>query len=176
MDETAPPGPDPLTRLALEKLNDIVVPEPVSWLPQTWGWLALALLLLALIAWGLLRRHQRYVANRYRREALADLGSIEATLGTAETRAEAIAGIAELLKRVALKGWPRTTTASLSGKAWLAFLAEHDGGRLVAEPASRFLDDLEYHADAALAGIEENDARQFADAARHWIERHHVSA
>jgi len=174
MEQTAPPGPDPLTRLALEKLNDIVVPQPVAWLPQTWGWLALALLLLALIAWGLLRRHRRHVANRYRREALADLGSIEATLGAAETRAQAIAGIAEILKRVALKAWPRPATASLSGKAWLAFLAQHDGGSLATEPASRFLDDLEYHADAA--HMEENDARHFAEAARRWIERHHVSA
>jgi cbb3-type cytochrome oxidase subunit 3 len=173
MEQTAPPGPDPLTRLALENLNDIVLPQPVSWLPQTWGWLALALILLALIAWALWRRHQRYLADRYRREALAELDRIEATLGTADTRDRAIAGIAELLKRVALHAWPRATTASLSGPAWLAFLKQHDGDALSAGPASCFLDDLEYHADGDLA---EGDVRQFAEAARRWIERHHVSA
>lgn len=172
MDKTAP-GPDPLTRLALEKLNDIAVPEPVSYMPQTWGWLLLALILLGLIAWALLHRHRRYVADRYRREALAELARAEATLGKAESRAGAIADIAELVKRVALHAWPRSDTAALTGKAWLAFLAQHEGGAFSDEPASRFLDDLEYQ---GRAGVDESEARQFADVARRWIERHHVSA
>lgn len=176
MEQTAPPGPDPLTRLALEKLNDIVLPQPVSWLPQTWGWLALALIFLALIAWALLRRHRHYVANRYRREALAELARIEAKLDVADDRGQAIAGIAELVKRVALKAWPRTATAALSGKAWLAFLEQHDGGDFSTAPAARLLDDLEYHSRDTLAGVDESDARQFAGLARRWIERHHVSA
>ncbi|QIG47111.1 DUF4381 domain-containing protein [Nordella sp. HKS 07] len=175
MEQTAP-GPDPLTRLALEKLNDIVLPEPISWMPQTWGWLALAFLLLLLIAWTLLRRHRRYVANRYRREALAELARLETTLSGDHGRAEAVAGIAELLKRVALRAWPRTATASLSGKAWVDFLKQNDGGELSAPPASRLLDDLEYHAPGDLSAIAESDARRFAAAARRWIERHHVSA
>lgn len=174
MEQTAP-GPDPLTRLALEKLNDIVLPEPVSWMPQTWGWLALALLLVALAAWASWRRHRRYVANRYRREALAELARLEAALGGAG-RGRAIAGIAELLKRVALAAWPRKLAAPLSGTAWLDFLKRHDGGNLALPPASRLLDDLEYHAPGDLSVIEESDARHFAEEARRWIERHHVSA
>lgn len=174
--EQTTPGPDPLTRLALEKLNDIVLPAPVSFMPQTWGWLALALFLLALIAWALLRRHRHYVANQYRREALAELARIEATLGAAAERGQAVTRIAELLKRVALKAWPRTATASLSGKAWLAFLKQHDGGDFSTAPAARLLDDLEYQARDRLAGVDESDARQFARLARRWIERHHVPA
>lgn len=175
MDKTAP-QPDPLTALALEKLNDIALPQPVSFMPQTVGWLVLALILLALLAWALLRRYRHYVANRYRREALAELAHIEATLGSAEVRGQAIAGIAELLKRVALTAWPRAAAASLSGKAWLGFLKQHDGGAFAEAPASRLLDDLEYHSRDVLAAVEESDARRFADAARRWIERHHVSA
>lgn len=165
MEPSAPQGPDPLTRLALEKLNDIVLPQPVSWLPQTWGWLALALLLLALVAFALWRRHRRHVANRYRREALAELDRLEATSGAMNARA-----VAELLKRVALHAWPRATTASLSGAAWLAFLNQRN---FSGDSAARFLDDLEYHGDADLA---ESDAREFAAEARRWIERFHVSA
>lgn len=165
MEPSAPSAPDPLTQLALEKLNDIVVPPPVSWLPQTWGWLALALLLLALLSFALWRRHRRYVANRYRREALAELDRLEATFGAADARA-----VAELVKRVALHAWPRAATASLSGAAWLQFLKQRD---FSGDSAARFLDDLEYHGDADLA---EGDARQFAKEARRWIERFHVSA
>lgn len=174
--EQTTPGPDPLTSLALKKLNDIVLPAPVSFMPQTWGWLALAFILLALIAWAVLRRHRHYVANRYRREALAELARIEVTLGGAAERGQAIMHIAELLKRVALTAWPRTATASLTGKAWLAFLKQHDGGDFSAGSAARFLDDLEYHPRDGLAGVDESDARQFAGLARRWIERHHVSA
>lgn len=175
MDQTAP-QPDAVTKLALEKLNDLALPGPVSWMPQTWGWLALALMILALIAWALLRWWQRYVANRYRRAALAELDLIEPALAAEATRAGAIVGIAELLKRVALHAWPRPATAPLSGAAWLAFLKGHDGAYFSADPARRFLDDLEYHAPGDLAVIDESDARLFARLARRWIERHHVSA
>jgi len=166
MEPAAPPGPDPLTTLALEKLDDIVQPQPVSWLPETWGWLALALLLVALVVWALWRRHKRYVANRYRREALAEIDRLAATLGVGA----AATGIAEVLKRVALKAWPRETTASLSGAAWLVFLKRQN---FTSDSATRILDDLEYHAGPGLA---ESDARDFADDARRWIERLHVSA
>lgn len=165
MEPAAPPGLDPLTALALEKLDDIVSPQPVSWLPQTWGWLALALLLVALVAFALWRRHRRYVANRYRREALAELDRLDAASDVPDIRV-----VAELLKRVALHAWPRATTASLSGAAWLDFLKKRD---FSGDSAARFLDDLEYHGDADLA---EGDARQFARDARRWIERFHVSA
>lgn len=165
MEPAAPPGPDPLTKLALEKLNDIVLPQPVSWLPQTWGWLALALLLAALLAFALWRRHQHHVANRYRREALAELDRLEATSGTPDARV-----VAEILKRVALHAWPRAATASLSGAAWLDFLKQRG---FSGDSAALFLDDLEYHGDADLA---DGDARQFAGDARRWIERFHVSA
>lgn len=165
MEPTAPPGPDPLTKLALEKLDDIVLPQPVSWMPQTWGWLVLLLLLVALLTFMLWRRHQHYVANRYRREALAELDRLEATSSAPDARA-----IAVLIKRVALHAWPRATTASLSGAAWLDFLKQRD---FSGDTAARFLDDLEYHGDADLA---EGDARQFAEDARRWIERFHVSA
>jgi cbb3-type cytochrome oxidase subunit 3 len=165
MEPAAPPGPDPITALALEKLNDIVVPQPVSWMPQTWGWLALALLLVALVAFALWRRHRRYVANRYRREALAEIDRLTTTQGVGATT-----GIAEVLKRVALKAWPRETTASLSGAAWLAFLKQQG---FSGDTAARVLDDLEYHADDDSG---EGEARQFAKEARSWIERFHVSA
>lgn len=163
MEPTAPSGPDPLTALALEKLNDIVRPQPVSWLPQTWGWFALALLLLALIAWALWQRHRHCVANRYRREALAEIDRLAGTPG-------AVPGIAEVLKRVALNAWPRAETAALSGAAWLAFLKRHG---FSGEAAARILDDREYQAGSELA---EAEAQDFANEARRWIERLNVSA
>ena len=43
---------DATTRAALQKLADISVPAPVTWMPQTWGWAVLAAVALALLGWA----------------------------------------------------------------------------------------------------------------------------
>lgn len=170
------PQPDAATSLALEKLADITLPPPVSWMPQTWGWAVLALLVAALAVAALLRWHRHQVANRYRREALVELTRIEQRLGDRAARAEAIAGMSELLKRVALAAWPRAAVASLSGAAWIGFLRQHGGEHFFPQPAARLLDDLEYRSNEVRAALSENDARLLAASARRWIEGHIVSA
>lgn len=167
---------DPTTRLALEQLADIVMPPPVSWWPQTWGWLVLALVLLGAAAIGFIRWRRRYEANRYRREALADLAAIEADLHNAATRGSALAAMPELLKRVALAAWPREAVASLSGVAWIEFMRGHGGQEFFAGKAARLLDDLEYRPPATLAAVSDDEARMFARSVRQWIEGHVVPA
>ena len=174
--EPAQSQPDPLTRLALDKLADIVTPPPVSWMPQTWGWALLALVAAALLMFALWRWRGRRVANRYRREALAELTRIEQKLGDATGRAEALEAMPELLKRVALAAWPRDAVASLSGGDWLAFLRKHGGAQSFPEQAAKLLDDLEYRSRQTRASVSENDVRMFAASARRWIEGHSVSA
>jgi hypothetical protein len=55
----------------LEGLNDIVVPEPVSLVPQTLGWAVVAVAVIALLAVGALLAWRRHRKNAYRRAALA---------------------------------------------------------------------------------------------------------
>lgn len=65
------PGPVHVTSPdALSGLADIAVPEPVSWFPHTWGWWVIAGILLAGASVLAIRWARRYLANRYRREAL----------------------------------------------------------------------------------------------------------
>src|SRR5262245_52349452 len=100
---------------SLARLHDIVVPPAVGWWPPApgWYWLlgfavlaALALLLHGFAVW------QR---NRYRREALAELATLERQACDRKTRDGVPAGISELLKRTALTAFPRPRVASLSG-------------------------------------------------------------
>lgn len=168
--------PDAATSLALQKLADIAVPPPVSWMPQTWGWAVLALVVAALAVFALMRWRRRWLANRYRREALTELTLIEQRLGDPAGRAQALSAMPELLKRVALAAWPRSAVAQLSGEAWLAFLRRHGGEQTFPERAGELLDDLEYRSAEARTGISEDDARTFAASARRWIEGHVVSA
>ncbi|WP_226621272.1 DUF4381 domain-containing protein [Alloyangia pacifica] len=96
----------------INQLIDPVPPAPVSLMPQTWGWVALALLLAGLLLWGLWRWHRRHLANAYRRAALAELD-----------RAGTTAELAAILRRAALAAFPRAEVASLTGADWTAFLS-----------------------------------------------------
>ncbi|WP_018902473.1 DUF4381 domain-containing protein [Rhizobium sp. 2MFCol3.1] len=161
---------DPITEAALRSFKDIAVPQPVSWMPQTWGWLALALILLAaILLWGLLL-YRRWRRNAYRREALRLLDEIAGDFQSRGTRAGAGARLGELLKRTALAAWPRKTIAAVSGDEWVGFLSSHGE---IGDALKRYLDDLEYRGGAILGADATDDLLRDA---RRWIERHHVSA
>jgi hypothetical protein len=165
---------DPSVRAALQKLADIAVPPPVSLVPQTWGWAALAVIIVALVAWGLVRWHRHRKANRYRREALAELAQIERDIDA--NAGEALAEIPPLLKRVALAAWPRSRVASLTQTNWVDFLQATEAEARLPAPLAKLLDDIEYRSPAARAAIAADDARACARVAKHWIEAHRVSA
>ena len=159
---------------ALEGLADIATPLPVSWMPQTWGWTALAIALsvtLIVAAWRW-RRHA--LANRYRAEALSALSALEAQALNTHTRADALVHIAELIKRTALAAYARTDVARLSGPAWVQFI--RDSGVHGADDASTLLNDIEYRSRASLSAMSDADAKAVVRAARTWIEGHRVPA
>ena len=173
--EPSPAALDANARAALQKLADVVAPPPVSWLPQTWGWAAVAVLVVAVAVWLTIRWLRRRAANRYRREALRELMRIEAAVGDAATRPQALRAVPELLKRVALTAWPRAQVASLSGSAWVAFLRQ-SAADACPDGAARLLDDAEYRGPQALDALTAEQARVCIGAARTWIETHRVSA
>ena len=106
---------------SLDRLHDIVSPDPVPWLPPAPGWYVLAgVLLIAAIVFAIVAR-RRWKAGAYRREALRELES-----------ADSSAAIAALLRRVALTESPRREIAPLEGEAWMDWLAE----RYPAQPPS----------------------------------------
>lgn len=159
---------------ALEALADITTPPPVSWMPQTWGWAALGIvvaLVLIVSAWRW-RRHA--LANRYRVEALKALSALEQRALITQTRAEALVQVAELLKRTALAAYTRTEVARLSGPAWVQFI--RDNGFGTAGSAATLLDDLEYRSPASLTAMSDADTKALVTTARKWIEEHRVPA
>lgn len=175
MEPTQPP-PDPMLNLALRQLADITTPPPVSWMPQTWGWALLGIIIVLLALAALVRWLRWRAANRYRREALLQLDQIERGLQDPAGRGEALVEVPELLKRVALAAWPRADVASLSGESWLTFLRGHGGKQHFPAAADRLLEEVEYRSLETRKAVGESDARMLVASARSWIEGHVVSA
>lgn len=164
------PAPNPLDGLA-----DIVVPAPVPWTPQTWGWLALAIVVALLVGWSLWSLRRRRLANRYRVEALAALDALSTAVAEINRRAPALITVSELLKRTALTAFPREEVARLSGHEWVVFLKRHAPSEL-APSAVALLDDLQYRDSQALRAMTPQDAAAVVNTARAWIKGHRVSA
>jgi hypothetical protein len=167
---------DPSARAALEKLVDIVVPQPVSFVPQTWGWAVLGFLVVLFAARAVLRWRRRRKANRYRTEALAELVRIERAMDEDPASGVALQAIPPLLKRVALAAWPRSRVAALTQSRWVDFVAAAAADGALPAPLAKLLNDTEYRPVADIAAIRPEEARACAQAARHWIEAHRVSA
>lgn len=87
-------------------------PPPVSMMPETVGWVVLALVLAVALLAGAIAGVKRHRANAYRRAALAELH---------KTGDDPVA-VADVLRRTALAAYPRREVASLTGAAWIKFL------------------------------------------------------
>jgi hypothetical protein len=145
---------------SIEQLQELGLPAPVSYWPQTWGWgVLLGLVVVSLLILGG-RQWLRWRRDAYRREALARLNNLQD-----------MRELPELLKRVALS-MPLTTeehqrVPTLSGADWQAFLQRHAGGPLP-EDLSRRL--------AALAYGNPSPDPQLLAQCKAWVEQHHVAA
>ena len=146
----------------LAGLHGFYQPEPPHWLPQTLGWYVVLAALVLLAVWIGWRQYRRWRKNRYRRDALRELERID------------IGELPELLKRVALAAWPRSSVASLAADSWLRFLESSGSplGESAEQALARLLFSMNYRS-VHLSADEERAARATAAT---WIEKHHVRA
>ncbi len=145
------------------ELHDIVLPEPVSLMPQTPAWWVLLGLALVEVVWASYAAIRRRRANRYRRQALARLAEVEAA------GAEALARLPELVKQTALAFRSRAEVAALSGEPWLHFLDASYGGTGFAQGPGRVLPALAYGRPGE---VSEEAARELIGLIRRWIREH----
>ena len=152
---------------SLDRLHDIVVPAPVPWWPPAPGWLWLMGFAGVVVLAVLLRLFIRRQRNRYRREALAEVGRLVARLQRGEPPADIAGGLAVVLKRTAITAYSRARVAALTGGAWYVFLDRSAG--------TRFSDGLGATMERAVyggAGAEDASIRDFAVEIRNWIRNH----
>jgi len=140
------------------KLHDFYQPPPPSWMPQTIGWYVLFAAISVALAWWVLRAIRKWKTNRYRREALQLLPLTP------------VSELSVLLKRTALKVWPREAVAPLTGSAWLAFLNRSTATPAFAERPATAVEEIALR-EESLAPAEE---AQLRERAARWIRNHHV--
>ncbi|WP_424929269.1 DUF4381 domain-containing protein [Amaricoccus tamworthensis] len=148
-------APDTLIDL-LNQLAEPERPAPVSMLPQTAGWLVLAILILVLIAYLVFRIWRRWRAAAYRRAALDEL---------VQAGDDPVA-VADVLRRTALAAWPRSKVAGLTGGDWLAFLDATGDGRFSYGPGRAIVHAPYGRGARPVPGL--------GEAAKRWVRGHKV--
>ncbi|MGE8188283.1 DUF4381 domain-containing protein [Pseudomonas sp. NPDC086278] len=169
---------------SIDQLQEIALPAPVSYAPQTWGWWVLLGLLLATVVLISARRYWQWRRDRYRREALVRLAELQSR----SDDLRALRELPELLKGVALSmpspTWktkpaatslPQGNAGALGGEDWQVFLQRHIAQPLPADLSQR-LAQLAYAPDATLQALPTAQRQQLFDTCKLWVERHHVAA
>lgn len=115
----------------VNRLHDIHELDPVSAWPLATGWWLLLAAVAALILLIIVLRRwrpdwQRYLPQRgWSRHAASELNRLHERVGRSDARTLS-AELSELLRRIAIARCGRRHCAGLYGKAWLAWLADHD--------------------------------------------------
>ncbi len=152
-------------------IDEIQLPEPVAWLPQTLGWKFLALLTLLIAICQGYRVCRQWWRNRYRRRALQRLKDIEIAAEGDDLRI--VAELPWLLKATALHAYPRADVAALSGDDWLAFLdAHYCGPSFRAAPGQQLL--AAAYQPPAHWQLQPGEARTLISMCRRWLRQHRV--
>ncbi|WP_197423187.1 DUF4381 domain-containing protein [Bradyrhizobium valentinum] len=152
----------------LAGLIDIPLPQEVSLWPQTWP-LRVAIALVAVLALlAIWRFVHQYRANRYRREALAELDGIRRAADAAPD--QVAMRLSVLVRRTALGAFAREAVAPLAGPAWLAFLDRSYGGQEFSQGAGRLLISAPYQRTPP----DRDQLEALADLVHRWIKVHHV--
>jgi hypothetical protein len=154
----------------LDRLQDIVTPEPVSWWPPAgFWWLVFAMIVVWGIYYVVLAVH-RWIQNAYRRQALHELHEIEQQSSAHGQDGAILVRLSSLLKRVALVSFPRQEVASLSGEDWLTFLSQSCDQVDFLHGPSRKLGSASFDAGTTLGS--EADWQEVISASRTWIGDH----
>lgn len=117
MNPTAPPVLD---------LRDVHAPPLPDFWPPAPGWWITAALLAGVLVFISVRLYRRYRLRRLRRQVLTTLDTLAAGYSSEES-VGFVTEVSMLLRRVALRRFPRRRVAALFGADWCRFLDETGG-------------------------------------------------
>ena len=153
---------------AIDGIVETTMPNTVSLLPQTPGWALLLLVVLVTSVHRLWLRRQRWLQNRYRREALTQLAELKARFKQGEQ--SVLRDLAPLLRATAIAATDDRSLAPLRGEAWANALAAMDPAAHPLLPVER----LEQLAYEPMPHASPGDGEALFMAIEQWITQHHA--
>ncbi|UCC99545.1 MAG: DUF4381 domain-containing protein [Phycisphaerales bacterium] len=156
----------------VQGIREIVLPDPVSYAPQTVGWWILLGVVGLLLAWWVYRRYIQWCGNRYRRQALMELTMIEEQLSRESEPFSAMAAVSALVKRTAIEAFGRSNVAELSGHLWLEFLDQTGSTHEFTQGAGRLLPEFAYARQETLNEMSKETIDQVLALVKDWIDQH----
>jgi hypothetical protein len=154
---------NPAVPPALE-LRDVHAPPFPDFWPPAPGWWVMAVLLAALLVTVSVYLYRRYKLHRQRRQVLSTLDTLVAGYSP-EAAVGFVTGVSMLLRRVALRRFPRRRVAALFGADWCRFLDETGGDGGFSRGAGQVL------ASGPYAARVEVDPEGLTALARAWIRK-----
>ncbi|OBS99407.1 hypothetical protein A9261_06480 [Vibrio tasmaniensis] len=133
-------------------LSPIITPSAPSWWPLAWGWWAVIITAIALIALVFFIVKRRQKNQQAKNEALACLRNSQSSSALSPSAAQYI------VRQAALSYFPREKVAGLSGDDWLTFLDAQLAKPLFAAKQSQWQQAL--YQDTALMSDEQKKAQQ----------------
>lgn len=154
-------------------IDEILLPEVVTWWPSAPGWKVLGLIFLVWLLLRGIRLARRWWRNRYRREALRRIKQLQQQAGS--NAMDVVAFLPYYIKVTALQAYPRAEVASLSGESWLAFLDAHYLGPPFVEGTGRKLLAVSYLPREQWQ-LNDNESDRLIQMVRQWIVTHHEAS
>ncbi|MFA0057466.1 DUF4381 domain-containing protein [Vibrio echinoideorum] len=133
-------------------LSPVIAPDAPSWWPLAWGWWAVIITAIALIALVFFIVKRRQKNQHAKNEALACLRSSQPSNALSPSAAQ------DILRQAALSYFPRDKVAGLAEDDWLAFLDAQLAKPLFSAKQSQWQQAL--YQDTSLMTDEQKKAQQ----------------
>jgi hypothetical protein len=154
-------------------IDEIIVPDAISWWPSAPGWQVLGVIIVFLLIARATRWVKQWWRNRYRREVLRQLERLQQQAGA--QLQDVVAILPYFIKVTALQAYPRVDVASLSGADWLAFLDAHYSGPSFAGDTGKKLLSVSY-LPRERWHLNDMESNTLIEMSRQWIAGHRQAA
>ena len=150
-------------------IDEIIVPDAVSWWPSAPGWQVLGVIIILLAIAQATRWAKRWWRNRYRSEALRQLDQVQQQ--ASGQLQDVVAVLPYYIKVTALQAYPRADVASLSGPDWLAFLDANYSGPSFSGDRGKKLLSVSYLPREQWQ-LNDTESNALIKMSRQWIAKH----
>ncbi len=133
-------------------LSPVIAPDAPTWWPLAWGWWAVIITAISLIALLFFILKRRKNNQQAKQEALSYFSNSQSQDGLSPSKAQ------DIVRQAALSYFPREKIAGLSGDDWLTFLDTQLAKPLFVAKQSQWQQAL--YQDVALMNEEQKKAQQ----------------